>query len=503
MIKYNNCLLLLEFLFSILDSETDTKIYLDIQDLLVHMLQTLGLNHLTQWLQLCHDILAATTGRTVHILHNSYNSFILLHIKDIETDDHQGKTLSKSSSNSIINSDDDEQLPAITEQNLTYHSTSSMKWQTKIFAINCIQKLINSCEQTTRFNLHFNYDSAKEHLCTYPHEDYLVLHLHILIKSTFLACKSTHDPLRLSGLSLLKQIILKFAYIEKDTDLSDHVILKQYQSQIDAAIRPAFSRRTSSHVTIQACDVCRIWISSKVSSDLHDLRRIHQLLISSLQKFTSIQQQYTSKINMISNESALTSENLAILKLWADVYNFAVGQVNGNLLLLIQTELYILVHHWLAMLTDYAFLMLPKEFNGMNSSDGNFYLIESNIDLTRRIYKATWSSIMQATTQWLVEHHYQFETSSTNHKLVNYRQGDSLMTKLLTSTLVNQTRRFPEKKEDLFAMLLACCVDALSISISEQTDETIERILVSLINLLRSDIAVSQITIELITVLHR
>jgi hypothetical protein len=110
---------------------------------------------------------------------------------------------------------------------------------------------------------------------------------------------------------------------------------------------------------------------------------------------------------------------------------------------------------------------------------------------------------MQAATQWLVEHHYQFETSSTNHKLVNYRQRDSLMTKLLTSTLVNKTRRFPEKKEDLFVMLLACCVDALSISISEQTDETIERIFVSLINLLRSDIAVSQITIELITVLHR
>jgi hypothetical protein len=204
---------------------------------------------------------------------------------------------------------------------------------------------------------------------------------------------------------------------------------------------------------------------------------------------------------MISNESVLTSESLAILKLWADIYNFAVVEVNDNLLLLIQTELYILIHYWFAVLIDYALLMLPKEFNGINSLDGNFYSIKSNTDLIKRIYRATWSSIMQATTQWLVEHDYEFEISSINDQLVsNYRQRDDLMKQLLTSTLVKKT-------EDIFSILLACCVDALSISISEQTDETIERILISLINLLRSDVAKCQITmeicIELINVLHR
>jgi hypothetical protein len=343
-----------------------------------------------------------------------------------------------------------------------------MKWRTKVFAIKCLQKLIHYCEQTTQSNL--------------------------LIKSSFLACASTHDSLRLSGLSLLKQIIRKFAHNEND-------ILKQYQTQISAVIRSAFSHRTSSHVTIQACDVCRIWISSKISSDVYDLQCIHQLLISSLQKFTSIQQQSKNEINIISNESVLTSESLAILKLWADIYNFAVVEVNDNLLLLIQTELYILIHYWFAVLTDYALLMLPKEFNGIKSSDGNFYSIESNTDLIKRIYRATWSSIMQATTQWLVEHHYEFEISSINDQLVsNYRQRDDLMKQLLTSTLI-------KKNEDVFSMLLACCVDALSISISEQTDEIIERILISLINLLRSDVAKCQITMEicmeLINVLHR
>ena len=366
-----------------LETETDRKVYVDIQDVLIHMSQTLGPNHLMHWLQLCHATLL------------------------------------------------------------------EMKWQTKAFAIHCLHDLINYCEQTTQ--------------------------LDFLIKSSSFACTSTYDPLRLSGLSLLKQIILKLIHIENDMDLS-----KQHQEEIIAAIQSTFSQQTSSHVTIQACDVCQILISS----DLYDLRRVYQLLISSLQKLTSIQQQ----IKSIHNESVLTNESLAILKLWADIYNFAVIQSNSN----IQTELSILIYYWIAASIDYAFLMLPKEFNGTNSPHGYFYSNESNVDLIRRIYRANWSSIIQAATQWLVEHHYEFENSKTE---------------LLASALVDKIRRYSEKKEDLFMILFGCCVDALSTSVSEQTEETFERILVSSVNLLRSDLAKRQITVpicmELITVLHR
>jgi hypothetical protein len=435
--------------------------------------------------------------------------------------DHQTTIFSKSStySNTIDEDNDytdtssgDEQSQIITEQNLTCRSTSSTKWKTKVFAVDCVQKLINYCEQS---NLHFDYISAKERLRTYPNEDYLVIHLNTLIKFSFMACTSSNDQLSLSGLSLLKQIILKFAHVEEDIHLPGHVILEQYQAQIGAALRPCFSQGTSSHVTAQACDVCSTWISSNVAHDLNDLRRVHQLLVSSLQKFTSIQQQQQHKndTNMIYSETTLTIENLAILKAWADVYNFAMirkkDNQNCNLLILIQTELYILIHYWLAVLTDYAFLVLPKEFGGVNenSHSGNFYSVESNIDLTKTIYKTTWPTIMQATTQWLAEHHYELETLPANHKFISYRQRDILMIKSLTSTLSNKIKTFPEKKENIFAMLLGCCIEALSVSISEQTDETIETILSSLTYLVQSDIAMSQMTmdicIELIHVLHR
>ncbi len=527
-----------ELLFSMLDTETDAKLCSNVQDTLVYMLQALGANNLTRWLQLCKDVLAATTetsgiGSSSEIDQQQQQQTSA----SSTTISSHSKPSSSSSSRPNANDDDDEdsfglhdddtdyadtggdeQLQTSSNQNSIRRATSSAKWPTKVFAADCVQKLINYCEQISSSNLHFDYIAAKERLRTYPNEDYLVIHLNTLITFSFMSCTSTSDQLRLSGLSLLKQIILKFAHIEEDSDLPGHVILEQYQAQVGAALRPAFSQDTSSHVTAQACDVCSTWISSGVANDLNDLRRVHQLLLSSLQKFTSIQQ-HKNDISMIYSENALTIENLAVLKAWADVYNVATirqneekhNNRNSNLLILVQPELNVLIHHWLAALTDYAFLILPNEFGGSgtdeNSNGGNFYSAESNIDLTRTIYKANWSSIMQATTQWLGEHHYELETLAANQKLIGYRQRDILMTKFLTSTLSNKIRTFPEKKEDIFAILLGCCIEALSISVSEQTEETIEIILSSLMNLLQSEIATSQITmivcIEILNVLHR
>ncbi|CAF2782997.1 unnamed protein product [Rotaria sp. Silwood2] len=525
-----------ELLFSMLDTETDTKLCSNVQDTLVYMLQALGANNLTHWLQLCKDVLAATTetsgmGTSSETDHH--------HQQQQQQTSGSTTTSSYSKTSSRLTADDDEdsfglhdddndyadtggdeQLQTSNNQNTIRRATSSAKWPTKVFAADCVQKLINYCEQTSLANLHFDYISAKERLRTYPNEDYLVIHLNTLITFSFMSCTSTSDQLRLSGLSLLKQVILKFAHIQEDIDLPGHVILEQYQAQVGAALRPAFSQDTSSHVTAQACDVCSTWISSGVAHDLNDLRRVHQLLVSSLQKFTSIQQ-HKNDTSMIYSENALTIENLAVLRAWADVYNVATirqneekNNPNSNLLILVQPELNVLIHHWLAALSDYAFLILPNEFGGggggsidENSHGGNFYSAESNIDLTRTIYKANWSSIMQATTLWLSEHHYELETLAANQKHIGYRQRDILMTKFITSTLSNKIRTFPEKKEDIFAMLLGCCIEALSISISEQTELNIESILSSLMNLLQSDIATNQITmlvcIEILNVLQR
>lgn len=60
--------------------------------------------------------------------------------------------------------------------------------------------------------------------------------------------------------------------------------------------------------------VCSTWIGSGVARDLNDLRRVHQLLVSSLGKLNAGKSQCA-----LYNESASTMEKLAVLRAWAEV----------------------------------------------------------------------------------------------------------------------------------------------------------------------------------------
>lgn len=60
--------------------------------------------------------------------------------------------------------------------------------------------------------------------------------------------------------------------------------------------------------------VCSTWIGSGVARDLNDLRRVHQLLVSSLGKLSSGKSQCA-----LYNEAAMTMEKLAVLRAWAEV----------------------------------------------------------------------------------------------------------------------------------------------------------------------------------------
>ena len=80
-------------------------------------------------------------------------------------------------------------------------------------------------------------------------------------------------------------------------------------------------------MTASACEVCSTWIGSGVARDLNDLRRVHQLLLSSLAKLklesggaqspTGNKDQAGS--SGLFSESASTMEKLAVLRARAEV----------------------------------------------------------------------------------------------------------------------------------------------------------------------------------------
>lgn len=86
-------------------------------------------------------------------------------------------------------------------------------------------------------------------------------------------------------------------------------------SQIGAALRPAFTADTAPHVTAMACQVCSEWLGSGVSRNVGDLKRVQQLLVSSLDKLT---RERGGKFQF--GEAVATMESLAVLKAWAEVH---------------------------------------------------------------------------------------------------------------------------------------------------------------------------------------
>ncbi|KAL1476620.1 hypothetical protein MTO96_036381 [Rhipicephalus appendiculatus] len=239
-------------LFALLDRETDPRLVSHLHDSLTSMLQAMLDDSLGQWLGLCKDVLTAA---------------------DTSASAAPAAPEREADAEGLDEFDDDEEAIKAGEEP-TSHPAVGPRWPTKVFAAESLHKIITLCENQ---KAHFDLGLAREERSLNPKQDFLVLHLSDLVRMAFMAATSDSDPLRLEGLKTLQLIIDKFSDVP-EPEFPGHVILEQYQAQVGAALRPAFSPETPSHVTAMACQVCSAWIGSGVARDLNDLRRVHQLL---------------------------------------------------------------------------------------------------------------------------------------------------------------------------------------------------------------------------------
>ncbi|XP_067876550.1 HEAT repeat-containing protein 5B [Heterodontus francisci] len=386
-------------LFGMLDRETDRKLCADIHDTLGHMLSSLAVQKLSHWLKLCKDVLAASTDAS------ATGQLEAMKDEDGEKKDDMDDEIMFTSTG-----DDEKSKPCV-----------APRWATRVFAAECLCRIILLCENTDE--AHFNLAKARAVRLKSPKSDLLVLHLSDLIRMAFMAATDHSNQLRMAGLQALEDIIKEFASVP-EPEFPGHVILEQYQANVGAALRPAFSQDTPSDITAKACQVCSTWIGSGVVSDLNDLRRVHNLLVSSLDKMQSGK----GSLSQLYSESATTMEKLAVLKAWAEVYIVAmktkkeaetkpVTPVKNNdddngfdavdelppdsLITLVQPELPILSRLWLAALKDYALLTLPAEFASQLPSDGGAFYTPETIDSARLHYRNSWAPILHAVALWL------------------------------------------------------------------------------------------------------
>lgn len=482
-------------LLTLLDKETDHRLCHDIKETLNHMLTSMAVDKLSFWLKLCKDVLAASADFTT--------------VTCVDTmQEEEG--------------DKGDDASVLTPRNGDrFHPFTNPRWATRVFAAECVCRIINQCENA--HCAHFDIALAQEMKRKDSRNDFLVLHLADLIRMAFMAATDHSDQLRLSGLETLLIVIRRFASIP-EPEFPGHVILEQYQANVGAALRPAFTSETPPDVTAKACQVCSAWIASGVVSDLNDLRRVHHLLVSSLTKI----QAGKEALSHLYNESASTMEILAVLKAWAEVYIIAVERHknhkqplktttfseesvrNGSyssdgLLDLVHTDLGTLSRLWLAALQDFALLTLPSEFaSQLPLEGGTFYTAETSENAKVHYYNS-WALILHATALWL-----------TSTGFADPDEGASNLSRPVTPTSMCQgsssgaTIKSPEDVyTDRFHLILGICVEFLCSLRSEATMESITACLHALQALLdvpwpRSKIGSDQdLGIELLNVLHR
>uniref|UniRef100_A0A7N6BZG9 HEAT repeat-containing protein 5A n=1 Tax=Anabas testudineus TaxID=64144 RepID=A0A7N6BZG9_ANATE len=476
-------------LFTLLDRESDSGLRKDIQETLVHMMMSSATSgKLGHWLKLCKNVLSATTG------------------------DQEDEDLSR-----------DDDSSAFKARSESCGPFTALRWATRRFAMECVCRIIAQCE--TSDAAHFDMALAQERRLQ-ESTDFLVLHLGDLVRMAFMAATDHSDQLRLAGLQTLLVIIKQFSSIP-EPEFPGHVILEQYQANVGAALRPAFTADAPPDVTAKACQVCSAWIASGVVSDLRDLRRVHQLLASSLVKVQTGRDTYSQ----LYNEATATMETLAVLKAWAEVYIIAVQRSRdkqspgrsadlsvssltndmsesesggAGLLKLVQSDLSTLSRLWLAALQDYSLLTLPQEYTSqLPATGGSFYTAET-VNQARVHYSSSWAPILHATSLWL--HSTGFVISDDTPANLS---RPATPTSMGQSSSVSRHKSPEDVNSDRLHLILGIGVEFLCSPHSEDQMENITSCLRALQALLdvswpRAKIGNDQaLSVELLSVLHR
>uniref|UniRef100_A0A803T780 HEAT repeat-containing protein 5A n=1 Tax=Anolis carolinensis TaxID=28377 RepID=A0A803T780_ANOCA len=487
-------------LLSLLDKELDPKLCQDIRETLTHMLISMAVEKLSFWLKLCKDVLAASADFTT--------------VASVDTTQEE----------EVAHTDDE--LALALENDERFHPFLHPRWSTRVFAAECVCKIISQCENAG--NAHFDIALAQEMKQRDSRDDFLVLHLADLIRMAFMAATDHSDHLRLSGLQMLLVLIRKFAAVP-EPEFPGHVILEQYQANVGAALRPAFSPETPPDVTAKACQVCSAWIASGVVNDLNDLQRVHQLLVTSLIKVQAGKEAQSQ----LYNEATSTMETLAVLKAWAEVYIVAVERQKkqsnisrllfatnireesdrdqtssvDDLLQLVQADLGNLSKLWLAALQDFALLTLPLEYISQLPIEGGAFYTAETIENSRPHYQNSWALILYATALWLTN--TGFLIGDSDEGLTNLSRPVTPTTMCQDSTSKAAVKSPEDVNTERFHLILGISVEFLCSPRSDAAMEDITSCLHALQAMLdvpwpRTKIGSDQeLSVELLNVLHR
>ena len=242
-----------------------------------------------------------------------------------------------------------------------------------------------------------------------------------------------------------------------------------------------------------ACQVCSEWLGSGVSRDISDLKRVQQLLVSSLNKLGSS--------TTIYGDAIATLESLAVLKAWAELYIKLSHDDYSDTNELISPHLPILSKYWILAIQDHAYLSLPAKFNSqLSSTSGTFYnsLI---LEFVKPYYNANWSSLLHAAALSICR---QMESTKTQQDNVSTPAFASMVPINMGTTLTPN-----DERHNTFHIVLGVAVQSLCNSDTYESQQNVVCCLNAINELINSQICQEilaneeQVIFELLELLHR
>ncbi|GAA48430.1 HEAT repeat-containing protein 5A [Clonorchis sinensis] len=366
-------------LFGRLDVETDVQARRDIEETILSFLQSSFHHRLKHWLNTLKEVLqAATSEKSPAEQPSEWDRTakgLNANISPARSSASRNQDFAIPAGEETQTVEDDAQeddtgvgdtLGGATQLNAPVTIRLNARWGTKVFAVGCLRVVITSCyrlaqtaaksspavlvcidgtmphhatnsvcEPMINRNAVAHFDLALARClraskldCATPTQDFLVLHLADLVRIAFMSATSDSDRLRMAGLKLMLEVIHRFSSVP-DPEFPGHSILEQYQAQVSAALRPAFSH-LSPEITSIASLVCSAWLVSGVAGGWQDLQRAHSLLQEAFEncKLGDLKSKsdgrnvnpQVSQSSQLYSDDAICMEKLAILRAWASVY---------------------------------------------------------------------------------------------------------------------------------------------------------------------------------------
>ncbi|RGB29005.1 armadillo-type protein [Rhizophagus diaphanus] len=366
------------------------------------------------------------------------------------------------------------------------------RWRTQLFALQCLRQVVEVISSSGDKD-HFDLVIAKKKGAT--GKDYLVLRVQELIKMAFIASTAVVSEMRLEGLTVLRDVIEKFA-ATPDPDFEEAALLEQYQAQIGAALTPAFTAESSPEILSAAVKVCAVFVGSGIVKELYRMGRILKLLTTALENCKdNVSVTTVGDVKDLSPHAAIMIK-LSVLNAWAELQVSSIKQ--SYLIQVIEPNLPLLCPLWVSALKEYARVQVEPDVaeaqinvigNGkIGGSGGNFgggsaqtEVFDSMYSgLTREVilpyYNMSWLTILGAVASLLESGNPLIisalngsDSSSTSSGDVNEEEFTDFENEkenesfddFTDFTTATETSTKKEAVKDFF-ILFGLCVEALS-----------------------------------------